>query len=59
VANGEGVAHFLFEDGTAARSALEAAGIEVLAERDVLVQRPNQTEPSQLGRISRQMADAG
>ena len=59
VVNGEGVAHVLFEDGTAARSALEAAGIEVLAERDVLVQRLNQTEPGQLGKISRQMADAG
>lgn len=59
VVNAEGVAHFLFEDGTAARSALEAAGIEVLAERDVLVQRLNQTEPGQLGKISRRMADAG
>ena len=27
-------AHFLFEDGNAARAALEAAGIEVLAERE-------------------------
>ena len=59
VVNGRGVAHFLFEDGTAARSALETTGIRVLAERDVLVQRLNQTEPGQLGKISQQMAEAG
>lgn len=33
VVNGEGVAHFLFTDGTAARNALEAAGITVIEER--------------------------
>ena len=38
VVNGKGVAHFLFEDGAAARNALEAAGISVLEEREVLVQ---------------------
>ena len=59
VVNGRGVAHFLFEDGAAARKALEAAGIDVLEERDVLVQRLNQTEPGQLGKISRRMAEAG
>jgi len=35
VADGRGIAHFLFVDGTAARQALEAAGIRVLAERVV------------------------
>lgn len=59
VVDGIGVGHFLFMDGGAARSALEAAGIRVLQERDVLVQRLNQTEPGQLGKISRRMADAG
>ena len=59
VVNGQGVAHFLFEDGAAARTALEAAGIQVLEEREVLVQRLNQTEPGQLGKISRRMAEAG
>ena len=59
VVNGQGVAHFLFEDGTAARNALEMAGIRVLAEQKVIVQRLNQTEPGQLGKISRQMAKAG
>jgi hypothetical protein len=59
VVDGIGVAHFLFVDGRAARKALEAAGIRVLEERDVLVQRLNQTEPGQLGKISRRMAEAG
>src|ERR1700751_4730241 len=59
VVSGRGVAHFLFEDGVAARNALEAAGIQVLAEQDVLVQRLNQAEPGQLGKLSRRMAEAG
>jgi hypothetical protein len=59
VVYGQGVAHFLFEDGAAARRALEAARIQVLEEREVLVQRLNQTEPGQLGKISRRMAEAG
>lgn len=59
VVNGQAVAHFLFEDGAAARRALEEAGIRVLAEREVLVQRLNQSEPGQLGKISRRMAEAG
>ena len=59
VVNGSGVAHFLFADGAAARRALEAAGIRVSAERDVLVQRLNQAEPGQLGKISRLIAEAG
>jgi hypothetical protein len=59
VVNGKAVAHFLFEDSTPARSVLEAAGIKVLDERDVLIQRLNQTEPGQLGRLSLRMAEAG
>jgi hypothetical protein len=59
VVNGQGVAHFLFEDGEAAREALEGAGIQVLEVRDVVVLRLNQTEPGQLGKISRSMAEAG
>jgi hypothetical protein len=54
-----GVAHFLFEDGAAARKALEAAGIRVLAEREVLVQRLKQAVPGQLGLLTRRMAEAG
>jgi len=53
------VAHFLFVDGTAARAALEAAGIRVIAEHDVLMPRLRQDEAGQLGQIARRMADAG
>ena len=59
VAGGAGVAHFLFEDGTAAARALEAAGIRVLAQRDVLVQRLQQAVPGQLGLLTRRLAEAG
>jgi len=59
VHNGTGVAHFLFADGIAARKALEAAGIRVVADREVIVQRLRQDEPGQLGKISRRMAQAG
>jgi hypothetical protein len=59
VAGGDGIMHFLFADGTAARTALESAGITVLADRKVLVQRLKQDQPGQLGKIARMMADAG
>ena len=57
--DGVGVAHFLVADGPAGRSALEAAGITVVASREVLQQRLNQDEPGQLGKFCRAMADAG
>lgn len=59
VVDGRGVAHFLFADGNAARKALEAAGIRVLADREVLVQRLKQDVPGQLGMLTRRMAEAG
>jgi len=59
LAGGNGVAHFLFNDGSAARAALEAAGIRVVAEREVLVQRLRQDVPGQLGQLTRRMAEAG
>lgn len=59
VVRGKGVAHFLVDDDTAARRALEAAGIRVVAVRDVLVQRLKQDVPGQLGLLTRRMADAG
>jgi len=59
VTAGTGLAHFLVADGEAARTALEAADIRVLAVRDVVTVRLNQTEPGQLGKISRRMAEAG
>lgn len=59
VVDGRGIAHFLFEDGAAARQALEAAGIRVLQVREVLVQRLRQAVPGQLGMLTRRMAEAG
>lgn len=59
VVGGRGVAHFLFRDGAAARRALESAGIRVLDQREVLVQRLKQAVPGQLGMLTRRMADAG
>ena len=59
VVEGRGVAHFLFADGTAARRALEAAGVRVLQEREVLVQRLKQSVPGQLGELTRRMGEAG
>ncbi len=37
----------------------ERAGIRVLEERDVVIQRLNQDEPGQLGKLTRRMAEAG
>ena len=59
VAGNQGAAHFLFEDGEAARTALEAAGLCVLEVREVIVQRLRQAVPGQLGQLTRRMADAG
>ena len=59
VVNGQGIAHFLFRDGNVARTALESAGIQVAQQREVLVQRLRQSEPGQLGKITRRMAEAG
>jgi len=59
VVKGMGVAHFLVADGDTARVALEAAGIRVDEVRDVLVQKLNQSETGQLGKLTRRMADAG
>ena len=59
VVGGTGVAHFLFEDAAAARKALEAAGIRVLSEREVVLQRLKQDVPGQLGLLTRRMAEAG
>src|SRR5215470_7173008 len=59
VVDGKGYMHFLFEDGQAAKKALEDAGIEVLGVREVLVQKLRQDIPGQLGKIARRMADAG
>lgn len=58
--DGRGTAHFLVEgDGAAAVAALSAAGIDVVALREVVVQRLRQDMPGQLGALCRRMARAG
>jgi hypothetical protein len=59
VVDGQGIAHFLFKDAGAARGALEGAGIKVLAEREVVVQRLKQAVVGQLGMLTRRMAQSG
>jgi hypothetical protein len=59
VVDSKGYMHFLFENGEAARTALEGVGIKVLDVREVLVQKLKQDVPGQLGKIARRMADAG
>ncbi len=59
VVNGKGIAHFLFDEGPAARRALESAGMEVVSCRRVLRLRLQQETPGQLGLAARRMALAG
>jgi hypothetical protein len=59
IVGGKGAAHFLFEDGEAARRALEGAGIGVVQCREVVVQRLKQAVPGQLGKLTGLMAEAG
>lgn len=59
VIEGHAVAHFLFEDGAAARSALEAAGFVRVKESEVVTVSLRQDEPGQLGKLTALMAEAG
>jgi hypothetical protein len=54
-----GLAHYLFHDPQGARTALDAAGIRVVAENEVLVLQYRQEQPGEFGRIARKLADAG
>ncbi|MCJ7824163.1 MAG: hypothetical protein MUP44_04640 [Anaerolineales bacterium] len=55
---GVGVLHILVEDAAAARRAVERAGFEVQAERDVLLVNIVD-RPGELGNIARRLANAG
>lgn len=59
VHDGTGVAHFLVDRGADAARALTAAGLRVVAVRDVVTLRLHQGVPGQLGTLCRRMADAG
>lgn len=58
-AGGEGVMHVLVEDADAGRRALEAAGLEVRAEREVVILGQLPQQPGTLGARLRLFADAG
>lgn len=55
---GVGHAHFLVDNGEAARAALEAAGLGAATIRPVLIRRLKQDVPGQLGAIARALGDA-
>ena len=50
--------HVLVEDAEAARSALEAAGIQVVQAREALTV-DMEDQPGELGKVARRIADAG
>lgn len=59
---GRGIIHVLVEDGAAARSALEGAGVSVSGEAEALVMElPGDAagRPGEMGRMARAVADAG
>ena len=58
---GRGIIHICVQDGSAARRALEGAGIKVEGEADAILSQPfpNAEEPGGLGRMARMVADAG
>jgi hypothetical protein len=55
---GRGEVHVMVEDAAAARQALEGAGIQVSAEREMAVAQV-EPKPGELGRVARALADAG
>jgi hypothetical protein len=58
---GGGVVHVCVQDGAAARSALEAAGIAVEAEADAILGPPvaGASQPGTMGAMARAIAGAG
>jgi hypothetical protein len=56
---GRGYLHLLVEDGAAARQALEAEGITVSAEHEVILLTGVEDRPGYLGEMARRIADTG
>lgn len=56
--DGTGIVHLLVDDAAAARSAIEAAGLEVKDERDVIVVDV-EDRPGAMGVIARRIANSG
>src|SRR4029450_5241592 len=57
---GHGRVHLLVEDGGAARSALEGAGVTIEGEREaVVVDVSSEDRPGKLGELAQAIADAG
>jgi hypothetical protein len=55
---GQAEAHLLVDDASATRNALEGVGIEVSAERDVLVVEV-EDRPGTMAEVARKLGDAG
>lgn len=58
VAEVEGLAHVLVEDASAARAALEGAGLSVAYEHEVVVVQM-EDKPGDLARVTQRVAEAG
>ncbi len=56
---GEGIMHVVVEDPQSARLAIEQAGLEVRAEREVVLLDRLPERPGSLGEALRRIADAG
>lgn len=58
---GRGIIHVCVQDGAAARTALEGAGIKVEGDADAILGEPVQgaEQPGTMGAMARQIADAG
>ena len=55
---GEGWVHILVDDAAAARTALEAAGMSVTSEREVVI-ADAEDQPGNLGATAQKLAEAG
>jgi hypothetical protein len=58
---GRGIIHVCVQDGAAARTALESAGLKVEGEAEAILSEPIQgsDDPGSLGMMARKIADAG